>query len=482
MKTLKELFNELPVRIPEKEIKIRNISADSRRIEPGDLFFAIPGTEVDGHQFIGQAIEKGASVVVCKHLPQDTSRAIFIQVDDPAYYFGEVCARYFDNPSQKLKIIGVTGTNGKTSTVTFLYQLIRNLGYNAGLISTVYYFDGKNDRPATHTTPDAYTLQTLLANMVKNDCQFAFMEVSSHAAHQKRIQGIHFSGGVITNITHDHLDYHGTFANYLQAKQSFFNELPANAFALYNADDRNGHIIVQNTRARKFSFGIHSMADFKAEILEMNMEGSLLSIQGKHVWVQVTGKYNAYNLLATFGAGILLGFNENDVLLSLSQLKAPRGRFEIQKSPDGVYAIVDYAHTPDALEKLLSTVKEIHVTGEIWVIGGAGGNRDKTKRPVMGSIMARYADKVILTSDNPRFEDPQKIIQEMYEGVALENRKKVFQMVDRREAIEFACRMAKPGDVILLVGKGHEPYQEIQGVKHPFDDKEIVAKNLNQRM
>ncbi|MCX7696268.1 MAG: UDP-N-acetylmuramoyl-L-alanyl-D-glutamate--2,6-diaminopimelate ligase [Bacteroidales bacterium] len=481
MKTLKELFKDLPVKIPEENLTVHHITSDSRNVQPGDIFFAIPGSNVDGHQFISQAIEKGAQVIVCKHLPEERSQAIFVQVDDPAFYYGEVCARYFDHPSKSMKVVGVTGTNGKTSTVTFLYQLMQNMGYRSGLISTIHYFDGIKYLPASHTTPDAYVLQALLHEMVKNDCRFVFMEVSSHAAHQKRIQGIYFAGGVFTNITHDHLDYHGTFANYLRAKQSFFDNLPPDAFALYNSDDRNGLIITQNTKAKKFSYGINSFADFKAEILEKSMEGSLLSIQGKQVWVQVPGKYNAYNILATYGVGTLLGLDENDILISLSQIQAPKGRFEVQKSADGVYAIVDYAHTPDALEKLLTTIKELNISGELWVVGGAGGNRDKTKRPIMGEIMASYADKVILTSDNPRFENPERIIQDMFEGVSSDNRKKIFQMIDRRQAIEFACRMAKPNDVILIVGKGHEPYQEIQGIKYPFNDYEIIAENLSKR-
>jgi len=482
MKSLKELFEGLPVRWTAHDDKlIKGITADSRAAKPGYIFFAISGTQQDGHAFIRDAIGKGANVIVCQHVPFNTSDALFIQVDDPAYYYGEVCARFFDHPSKKLKLVGVTGTNGKTSTVTFLQQLTEHLGFKAGLISTIHYYDGKNDVPATHTTPDAFTLQSLLAKMVDNGCQYAFMEVSSHAVVQKRIQGLHFAGGVFTNITHDHLDYHQTFKNYIEAKQSFFTQLPNEAFALYNADDRNGKIMVQNAKAQKYSYAIHSLADFKTEIKEMSMEGMLLSIQQKQVWVQSVGQFNAYNLTAVYATGVLLGFPENEILISLSKLRPPRGRFEVIRSQDGVYAIVDYAHTPDALENLLSTVRQIGIKGELWVLGGAGGNRDASKRPIMASVMSKWADRVILTSDNPRNEDPQSIIDQMYAGVPYEERKKVLQIVDRKTAIETACKLVKPGDVVVVAGKGHETYQEIQGVKHPFNDIKIIEESFNNR-
>jgi len=482
MKSLKELFEGLPFRWTAQDDKlVEGITADSRAVKPGYIFFAIPGTQQDGHAFIRDAISKGAKVIVCQHVPFNTSDALFIQVDDPAYYYGEVCARFFDHPSKKLKLVGVTGTNGKTSTVTFLQQLAEHVGFKAGLISTIHYYDGKNNVPATHTTPDAFTLQSLLAKMVDNGCQYAFMEVSSHAVVQKRIQGLHFAGGVFTNITHDHLDYHQTFKNYIEAKQNFFTQLPNEAFALYNADDRNGKIMVQNAKAQKYSYAIHSLADFKTEIMEMSMEGMLLSIQQKQVWVQSVGQFNAYNLTAVYATGVLLGFPENEILISLSKLRPPRGRFEVIRSQDGVYAIVDYAHTPDALENLLSTVRQIRIKGELWVIGGAGGNRDASKRPIMASVMSKWADRVILTSDNPRNEDPQSIIDQMYAGVPYEERKKVLQIVDRKTAIETACKLVKPGDVIVVAGKGHETYQEIQGVKHPFNDIKIIEESFNNR-
>ena len=458
------------------EVEITGVNIDSRRIETGHLFVAIPGTQTDGHKFIPKAIELGAAAILCEQMPEEQVQGVtYIVVESTESVVGIVATHFFGDPSRKLKLVGVTGTNGKTTIATLLYNMFRKFGHKCGLLSTVCNYIEGEAIPADHTTPDPIELNRLLAQMVDAGCDYAFMECSSHAIAQKRIGGLKFAGGLFTNLTRDHLDYHKTVENYRDAKKAFFDGLDKDAFAITNADDKNGQYMVQNTKAQVKTYSIRSMADFKAKIIECHFEGMYLDINGKEVGVQFIGKFNVSNLLAVYGAAIMLGKKPEDILVILSTLKSVSGRLEPIHSPEGYTAIVDYAHTPDALENVLNTINEVlNGKGKVITVCGAGGNRDKGKRPIMAQTAAKLSDKVIITSDNPRFEEPQDIINDMLAGLDNKQMKKVVSIVDRKEAIRTACMMAEKGDVILIAGKGHEDYQEIKGVKHHFDDREIV--------
>ncbi len=459
---------------------VEAISFNSKNISPGSAFVAVKGTHADGHIFIPEAIDKGATVVIAENIPDITQAGItMVKVADSAKTLGIASSNFYDNPSSKLKLVGITGTNGKTTTVTLLYQLFTKLGFKAGCLSTIRNYVGKKIVGATHTTPDPVQLNMLLKEMVDMGCQYAFMEVSSHAIAQQRIAGLTFAGGIFSNITHDHLDYHKTFDAYLKAKKMFFDNLPENSFALINRDDRNGQVMVQNTKATVKYFGVKTMADFKAKIIESHMDGMLLNIDQTEVWTKFIGAFNASNLLAVYATARMLGQTKEDILRVISTLESVEGRFQYLKSGDGVTAIVDYAHTPDALMNVLSTIHDIRPSeGRIITVVGAGGNRDKTKRPVMARTAAEMSDQVILTSDNPRDEEPEDIINDMKQGLDNQLSAHTVAIADRREAIRTACMMAKPGDIILVAGKGHENYQEIKGVKYPFNDKEIIAEQF----
>ena len=477
MKLNEVLKNITPIKIVGNDnVEITGVNIDSRRIKAGHLFVAIRGTQVDGHQFIDKAIELGADAVLCEELPEKLSRHVtYVQVESTEDAVGKVATLFYGNPSHKLKLVGVTGTNGKTTIATLLYNMFRKFGYKVGLLSTVCNYIDDVEVPADHTTPDPIELNELLAKIVEAGCEYAFMECSSHAIHQKRIGGLKFAGGLFTNLTRDHLDYHKTFENYRNAKKAFFDGLPKDAFAITNADDKNGMIMVQNTKATVKTYSIRSMADFRARILECHFEGMYLEIDGREVGVQFIGKFNVSNLLAVYGAAIMLGKKPEDILLVLSTLHSVSGRLEPIHSPEGFTAIVDYAHTPDALANVLNAIHEVlDGKGHVITVCGAGGNRDKGKRPLMAQEAVRQSDKVIITSDNPRFEDPQEIINEMLAGLNEQQMRKVISIVDRKEAIRTACMMAQKGDVVLVAGKGHENYQEIKGVKHHFDDKEVL--------
>ena len=460
------------------EVEITGVNIDSRRIETGHLFVAIPGTQTDGHKFIPKAIELGAAAILCEQMPEEQVEGVtYIVVESTESVVGIVATHFFGDPSRKLKLVGVTGTNGKTTIATLLYNMFRKFGHKCGLLSTVCNYIEGEAIPADHTTPDPIELNRLLAQMVDAGCDYAFMECSSHAIAQKRIGGLKFTGGLFTNLTRDHLDYHKTVENYRNAKKAFFDGLDKDAFAITNADDKNGQYMVQNTKAQVKTYSIRSMADFKAKIIECHFEGMYLDINGKEVGVQFIGKFNVSNLLAVYGAAIMLGKKPEDILVILSTLKSVSGRLEPIHSPEGYTAIVDYAHTPDALENVLNTINEVlNGKGKVITVCGAGGNRDKGKRPIMAQTAAKLSDKVIITSDNPRFEEPQDIINDMLAGLDNKQMKKVVSIVDRKEAIRTACMMAEKGDVILIAGKGHEDYQEIKGVKHHFDDREVVRE------
>lgn len=477
---LKELIRNIsPINIvgcTEKEITGVNI--DSRRIEAGHLFVAMKGTQTDGHAYISKAIEKGATAILCEDIPETTVEGVtYVQVKSTEDVVGEVATTFYGDPSKHLKLVGVTGTNGKTTIATLLYNMFRKLGYKCGLLSTVCNYIEDEKIHADHTTPDPIELNYLLSRMVQAGCQYAFMECSSHAIAQKRIGGLKFTGGIFTNLTRDHLDYHKTFENYRDAKKAFFDGLPKGAFAITNADDKNGMVMVQNTKATVKTYSTRSMADFRAKILECHFGGMYLEIDGREVGVQFIGKFNVSNLLAVYGAAIMLGEKPEDVLVVMSTLKSVSGRLDPVHSPKGYVAIVDYAHTPDALENVLKAIHEVlNGKGEVITVCGAGGNRDKGKRPLMAQEAVKQSDKVIITSDNPRFEEPQAIINDMLAGLNSQQMKKVISIVDRKEAIRTACMMAKKGDVILVAGKGHEDYQEVCGVKHHFDDKEVLKE------
>lgn len=464
----------------QTDIEITGVNIDSRRIKEGHLFIAQRGTQVDGHKFIPKAIELGAKAVLCEVLPEEKAEGVtYVQVESTEDVAGKVATIFYGDPSRKLKLVGVTGTNGKTTIATLLYNMFRKLGYKCGLLSTVCNYIEDEAVPADHTTPDPIELNYLLSRMVDAGCQYAFMECSSHAIAQKRIGGLDFAGGLFTNLTRDHLDYHKTFENYRNAKKAFFDQLPKTAFAITNADDKNGMVMVQNTKATVKTYSTRTMADFKAKILECHFGGMYLEIDGREVGVQFIGKFNVSNLLAVYGAAVMLGEKPENVLLVMSTLKSVSGRLDPIKSPEGYTAIVDYAHTPDALENVLNAIHEVlEGKGHVITVCGAGGNRDKGKRPLMAQEAVKQSDKVIITSDNPRFEEPQDIINDMLAGLDDQQMKKVVSIVDRREAIRTACMLAQKGDVILVAGKGHEDYQEIKGVKHHFDDKEVLREAM----
>ncbi len=508
MMELREILKELKVKkIHGDDGKvITGITADSREVKPGYLFIAVRGTKSDGHEFIGKAVESGAAAVICENLPEGffekqpaatgkeagftghtgqgekssesaPAGITIIVVEDSAAATGLAASAFYDYPSRKLKLTGVTGTNGKTTIATLLYNMFDALGYKCGLLSTVCNFVFRTRRDATHTTPDPVRLNALLAEMVDQGCEYAFMEVSSHAVDQKRIAGLHFAGGIFTNLTHDHLDYHKTFDNYLAAKKKFFDGLTPEAFSLVNADDRNGSVMVQNCRASKQTFSMRSMADFRCNIIEQGFEGMLLKINGTEVWTHFIGDYNASNLLAVYGGAILLGANTEEVLRILSTLRPVDGRMEVIRSADGITGIVDYAHTPDAVENVIEAINRLRQgAGRLIVIVGAGGDRDRTKRPVMARIAAAGADRLILTSDNPRSEDPETIIDDMLAGLSPDAVPKMIRITGRADAIRAAVMLATPGDIILVAGKGHETYQEVKGVRHHFDDREELRK------
>ncbi len=462
------------------DLEIMAISADSRAIVPGSLFVAVRGTKTDGHAFIGKAIEAGAKAVICEKLPEEKYEGVtFVVVADASMALGTAASAFYDNPSSKLCLTGVTGTNGKTTIATLLYNMFESLGYKCGLLSTVCNYVHLRIESATHTTPDPVKLNAILAEMVDEGCEYAFMEVSSHSIDQNRIAGLHFAGGIFTNLTHDHLDYHLTFDNYLAAKKKFFDNLPASAFALVNNDDRNGKVMVQNCSASRHFFSMRGMADFKGTITEQGFEGMLLKINGREVWTRFLGDYNASNLLAVYGASVLLGAKPEEVLRIISTLVPVAGRMEVFRSADGITGIVDYAHTPDAVENVIEAVNRLRQgNGKLIVVVGAGGDRDRTKRPVMARIAAAGADRLILTSDNPRSEDPEKILDDMEAGLDTDSRSKMIRITQRAEAIKAAVLLASPGDIIIVAGKGHETYQEVAGVRHHFDDREELRKAL----
>ncbi|MEA3503874.1 MAG: UDP-N-acetylmuramoyl-L-alanyl-D-glutamate--2,6-diaminopimelate ligase [Bacteroidota bacterium] len=460
--------------------EIENISFDSRKCEKESLFIAVKGTQADGHKFISEVEKNSVSAIVCEELPKQLSDNItYIKTNNSRKALSLIASNYYNNPSKKINLVGITGTNGKTTTVTLLFNLFRDLGYSCGLISTIENKIDDNIFPATHTTPDPIKLNELLHNMVKNRVTHCFMEVSSHAIHQDRIFGLHFVGGIFSNLTQDHLDYHKTFKEYLYAKKIFFDNLPKTSWALTNIDDKNGNILLQNTKAKKYTYALNRNADFKAKLLSNELEGFSLQINNLEVWCRLVGRFNAYNLLATYATAILLGENITEVLTSISNLKTVEGRFDYTKSTEGRIVIIDYAHTPDALKNVLETINESRTHNETLIsVIGAGGDRDSSKRPIMGKIAATLSNKVILTSDNPRNEDPDTIIRDIEKGIPAEAKGKVISITSRKEAIKTACFLSNPGDIILIAGKGHEKYQEINGVKQHFDDKEIINEYI----
>ena len=477
---LKELLKDIPVVaiVGSEDVEITDVNIDSRRIKDGHLFIAMKGTQVDGHKFVPKAIELGAKAVMCEDMPEEKAEGVtYVQVESTEDVVGKVATTFHGNPSTKLKLVGVTGTNGKTTIATLLYNMFTKMGHKCGLLSTVCNYIIDEAIPADHTTPDPIELNRLLDRMVQAGCEYAFMECSSHAIAQKRIGGLTFAGGIFTNLTRDHLDYHKTFENYRNAKKAFFDSLPKTAFAITNADDKNGMVMVQNTKATVKTYSIRTVADFKARIIECHFEGMYLEMDGHEVGVQFIGKFNVSNLLAVYAAAVMLGKSPENVLVVMSTLHSVSGRLEPIHSPEGYTAVVDYAHTPDALENVLNAIHEVlDGKGHVITVCGAGGNRDKGKRPLMAQEAVKQSDKVIITSDNPRFEEPQDIINDMLAGLNAQQMKKVISIVDRREAIRTACMMAQKGDVILIAGKGHENYQEIKGVKHHFDDHEVVKE------
>ncbi|NUM32219.1 MAG: UDP-N-acetylmuramoyl-L-alanyl-D-glutamate--2,6-diaminopimelate ligase [Bacteroidetes bacterium] len=476
MKLLEDIISDISVVFDKNysNISINRIIIDSRNIQKGDLYVAISGTSINGHDFINEAISKGASAVVCEYIPKNCSvDFVYILTDNSRKTLGRLASNFYQNPSKKLKLIGVTGTNGKTTVCTLLYNLFISLGYKSALISTVQNQINGRVLKSSHTTPDAVSLNQLLNDMVNEGCEFCFMEVSSHAVEQFRIEGLEYTGAVFTNITHDHLDYHKTFENYLKAKKSFFDNLSYTAFALTNKDDKNGSVMLQNTLASKYSYSLKSISDFKAKIIESDLQGLLLSIDNVQAWFNLIGNFNAYNLIAVYGTAFLLGINKNEIITALTKCTGAKGRFEVFKSKNGIIGIVDYAHTPDALKNVLETINKIRTKNETLItIFGCGGNRDKEKRAVMGDIATQNSDRVIITNDNPRSENPDEIINQIKSGIKPQHYKKMIVISNREEAINAAVGFAKKGDIILLAGKGHENYQETGNVKIPFDDTE----------
>lgn len=477
---LKEILAKItPTQIVgNEEVEISGINIDSRQIKEGHLFVAVKGTQADGHNYISKAIENGAVAVICETIPENApEHVVFVVVADSEDAVGKVATQFYGDPTSKLDLVGVTGTNGKTTIATLLYNMFRKMGYKVGLISTVCNYIDDEAVPTDHTTPDPITLNQLLGRMADEGCKYAFMEVSSHSVAQKRIGGLKFRGGIFTNLTRDHLDYHKTVENYLKAKKGFFDGLDSDAFAVTNLDDKNGLVMVQNTKAKVATYSTRTMADFKGKILEMGFEGMYLDINNKEVSVSFIGKFNVSNLLAVYGAACMLGKEPEEILTILSTLHSVSGRFDAVRSKEGVTAIVDYAHTPDALVNVLNAIHEVlNGKGQVITVVGAGGNRDKGKRPIMAQESVKQSNKVVITSDNPRFEEPQDIINDMLAGLTPEDMRKVISIVDRKEAIRTACMLAQPGDVILVAGKGHENYQDVKGVKHHFDDKEVLKE------
>ena len=483
MKTLKDILSGVTVLSTNGSVDV-NVNAivfDSRKATEGTAFVAIKGTAVDGHSFIDGVIEKGCTVIIAEHEVKVPSNVTLIVTDNSSKALALMATNFYNHPSEKLKLVGITGTNGKTTTTTLLFNLFMKLGYKSGLLSTVVNKIGSRDIPSTHTTPDPVALNELLNEMVEEGCTHCFMEVSSHAIHQHRISGLFFAGGVFTNITHDHLDYHATFKEYIRVKKSFFDELPSSAFALSNGDDKNGMVMMQNTKASKHTFALKSPADFKVKVLENQFSGLVLNLCGTEVWSKLIGDFNAYNLVTVYAVSELLGEEKLEILTALSALESVDGRFQYTTSNGGITAIVDYAHTPDALENVLKTISSIRTRNEdVYTVVGCGGDRDKLKRPTMAAIACELSDKVIITSDNPRSEDPNTIIEEMMVGVEGQHFKKTLSIVDREQAIKTAVSMAQKGDIILIAGKGHEKYQDIKGVKHHFDDMELVTELFNK--
>lgn len=484
MKRLKDILYRVSIEAVHgaTDVTISKIEFDSRKVESNTAFVAIKGTLSDGHDYIEKSITLGANVIVCERFPETIVQGItYVQVNDTNEALAYLSANFYDNPSEKIKLVGVTGTNGKTTIASLLYQLFKKAGYKVGLLSTVKIMVDIEEFKATHTTPDSLTLNYYLDQMVQEGCEFCFMEVSSHGIHQKRTAALQFAGGIFTNLSHDHLDYHNTFAEYRDVKKSFFDYLPKSAFAITNCDDKNGVVMLQNTKAKKITYALKSYADYKAQILENQLSGLLLKINDNEVWVKLIGSFNAYNLLAIFGVAVELGIEKVEALRLLSELESVSGRFQFIVSDSKITAIVDYAHTPDALENVLQTIEDIRTKNEqLITVVGCGGDRDKTKRPVMANIAATLSDKAIFTADNPRTENPEIIIQEMEQGVEPQNFKKTISILDRKQAIKTACQLANPNDIILIAGKGHETYQEINGVKYDFDDLEIVTELLQQ--
>lgn len=484
MKQLKDILYKVHIEavLGATDITVSKIEFDSRKIELNDVFVAIRGTLSDGHDYIEKALSLGAIAVICEEFPSVIVNGVtYIKVKDSNEALAFLAANYYENPSENIRLVGVTGTNGKTTIASLLYQLFKKAGYKVGLLSTVKIMVDEQEFKATHTTPDSLTINKYLDLMVQEGCEFCFMEVSSHGVHQKRTEALHFEGGVFTNLSHDHLDYHNTFAEYRDVKKSFFDNLPKSAFAITNIDDKNGLVMLQNTKAKKLTYALKSYADYKAQILENQLSGLLLKINDNEVWVKLIGSFNAYNLLAIYGVAVELGIEKTEALRLLSELESVSGRFQFIVSDSKITAIVDYAHTPDALENVLKTIEDIRTKNEqLITVVGCGGDRDKTKRPIMANIASSMSDKAIFTSDNPRTENPETIIEEMEKGVEPQNFKKTVSILDRKQAIKTACQLANPNDIILIAGKGHETYQEINGVRHDFDDLKIVTELLQQ--
>lgn len=485
MRVLKELLHAIPVTDyrGDLDVPVTDLCLDSRKVGSGSAFVAVRGHQTDGHRFIDSAIQQGARAVIVEEFPEKVNEeVVYVKVSDTAYALGVMASNFYGNPSAHLKLVGVTGTNGKTTVVTLLFNLFQKMGHQVGLLSTVHNQIGHTIVASTHTTPDPIALNALLRKMVDHGCDFCFMEVSSHAVVQQRIAGLYFTGGIFTNISHDHLDFHGSFSSYIKAKQKFFDDLDRSAFALTNVDDKNGIVMLQNSFAHRKTYGLQQMADFRAKILESHFEGMLLLVDDREVWVKMVGDFNAYNLLAVYGTAILLEQETTRVLTALSEILGAAGRFETMKSPVNVVAIVDYAHTPDAVANVLKTIRSLRKVGQqILTVLGCGGDRDKTKRPEMAAVASDLSDKLILTSDNPRTEEPGSIIKDMEKGVPEHLRRHVFSITDRGEAIRAAVHLAQPGDIVLVAGKGHEKYQEINGVRNHFDDKEELEKIFNEQ-
>ena len=484
MKQLKDILYKVGIEAVHgaTDITISKIEFDSRKVELNDVFVAIRGTVSDGHEYIEKALSLGAVAVICEEFPNVIVNGVtYIKVKDSNEALAFLSANYYNNPSENIRLVGITGTNGKTTIASLLYQLFKRAGYKVGLLSTVKIMVDEQEFKATHTTPDSLTINRYLDLMVETGCEFCFMEVSSHGVHQKRTEALKFAGGVFTNLSHDHLDYHNTFAEYRDVKKSFFDHLPKDAFAITNIDDKNGLVMLQNTKAKKITYALKSYADYKAQILENQLSGLLLKINDNEVWVKLIGSFNAYNLLAIFGVAVELGIEKVEALRLLSELESVSGRFQFIVSETNITAIVDYAHTPDALENVLKTIEDIRTKNEqLITVVGCGGDRDKAKRPIMANIASSLSDKAIFTSDNPRSENPETIIEEMEKGVEPQNFKKTISILDRKQAIKTACQLANPNDIILIAGKGHETYQEINGVRTDFDDLKIVAELLQQ--